>query len=219
LRVERIDLYQVHWPADDATIAEYWGTLVDLQRSGKVRAIGLSNHDLAQVQAAESIGHVDSLQPPFSLIKREAADELIPWCAEQGTGVIVYSPMQAGLLTGAFTAARVASLPTDDWRSSNPEFQSPRIEANLALVTALRPIAERHTTSVAAVAIAWTLAFPGVTGAIVGARRPEQVDDWLAAASLQLTPGDLDEIAGALDRTGAGAGVLPPATAARSRPS
>jgi aryl-alcohol dehydrogenase-like predicted oxidoreductase len=210
LGVERIDLYQVHWPADDAGIEEYWGTMAELQRAGKVRAIGLSNHHLAQLEAAEAIAHVDSLQPPFSLIRREAASELIPWCAAHQTGVIVYSPMQAGLLTGAMTAGRVASMPADDWRRSNPEFQSPRLEANLALVAALRPVAERHATTIPAVAIAWTLAFPGVTGAIAGARQPAQLDDWLAAAGLELSPADLGEIAAALTATGAGAGPLEP---------
>jgi len=211
LGVERIDLYQVHWPADDAGIEEYWETMAGLQQAGKVRAIGLSNHGLAQLEAAEGIAHVDSLQPPFSLIRREAASELIPWCAAHRTGVIVYSPMQAGLLTGAITAERVASMPADDWRRANPEFQSPRLEANLALVAALRPVAERHATTTAAVAIAWALAFPGVTGAIAGARTPAQLDDWLAAASLQLSAADLEEIAAALAATGAGAGPLSPA--------
>lgn len=210
LGVERIDLYQVHWPADDVGIEDYWATMAELQRAGKVRAIGLSNHSLPQLETAEGVAHVDSLQPPFSLIRREAASELIPWCAAHQTGVIVYSPMQAGLLTGAITAARVASMPADDWRRSNPEFQSPRLEANLALVAALRPVARRHATTTAAAAIAWTLAFPGVTGAIAGARQPEQLDDWLAAASLQLSPADLGEIAAALTATGAGAGPLAP---------
>jgi aryl-alcohol dehydrogenase-like predicted oxidoreductase len=208
LGVERIDLYQVHWPADDAAIEEYWAAMAGLQQEGKVRAIGLSNHNLAQLAAAEAITHVDSLQPPFSLIRREAASELIPWCAAHQTGVIVYSPMQAGLLTGAVTAARIASLPADDWRSSNPEFQSPRLEANLELVAALRPVAERHAATTAAIAIAWVLTFPGVTGAIAGARHASQIDDWLAAASLQLTAADLAEITGALAATGAGAGPL-----------
>jgi aryl-alcohol dehydrogenase-like predicted oxidoreductase len=216
LGVERIDLYQMHWPADDTGIEEYWGTMAGLQRAGKVRAIGLSNHSLAQLAAAEDIAHVGSLQPPFSLIRREAADELIGWCAAHQTGVIVYSPMQSGLLTGAMTAGRVAAMPADDWRRSNPEFQPPRLAANLALAAALRPVAERHVTTTAAVAIAWTLAFPGVTGAIAGARQPGQLDDWLAAASLQLTGADLDEIAAALAATGAGAGPLCPASPSAS---
>jgi aryl-alcohol dehydrogenase-like predicted oxidoreductase len=214
LGVDRIDLYQVHWPADDTALEDYWSTMADLKREGRVRAIGLSNHDLAQVAAADAIAHVDSLQPPFSLIRRQAAADLIPWCASHGTGVIVYGPMHAGLLTGAFSAARVASLPADDWRGSDPEFLSPRLDANLGLVMALRPIVDHHATTTAAVAVAWTLAFAGVTGAIVGARRAGQIHDWLAAAALELSPGDLDEIASALASTGAGSGPLSPHEAA-----
>jgi aryl-alcohol dehydrogenase-like predicted oxidoreductase len=209
LGVERIDLLQVHWPAEDGTpLEEYWQVMVDLRTEGKVRAVGLSNHDVDQLQAAEKIGHVDSLQPPFSAINRSAAAELA-WCAEHGTGAIVYSPMQSGLLTGAFSAARVAALPADDWRRSAPEFTT-NLERNLALADALAPIAERHGVTRAAVAVAWTLAWPGVTGAIVGARRPDQVDGWVAAADLTLTDADLDEIAAAIERTGAGQGLARP---------
>ncbi|GAB3569369.1 aldo/keto reductase [Amycolatopsis endophytica] len=205
LDVERIDLYQVHWPAEDGTALEdYWQTMVDLRDEGKVRAVGLSNHDLAQLEIAEKVGHVDSLQPPFSAIKREAAAELA-WCAQHATGAIVYSPMQSGLLTGAFTEERVAALPEDDHRRENPEFTT-NLAANLALATALEPIAQRHGVSAGAVAVAWTLAWPGVTAAIVGARRPEQVDGWLPAATLTLTAEDLDTIAQAIVRTGAGSG-------------
>jgi aryl-alcohol dehydrogenase-like predicted oxidoreductase len=149
---------------------------------------------------------VDSAQPPFSLIRRDAAAGVIPWCAAHGTGVIGYSPMQSGILTERFSAERVASLAADDWRRRSPEFQSPRLERNLALRDAFRPIAKRHGTTVSAVAIAWTLAWPGVTGAIVGARSPEQVDGWIGAATLRLTDEDLDEIARVLESTGAGRG-------------
>ena len=207
LGVERIDLYQMHWPAEDATpIEEYWRTLLDFKKEGKVRAVGLSNHKVEQLEAAERLGHVDTLQPPFSAIRRDAAETVIPWCAAHRTGVIVYSPMQAGLLSGGFSAERAATLPADDWRSRSPEFQGEKLQRNLALADALRPIAERHRTSVAAVAIAWTLAWPGVTGAIVGARRPAQIDGWIDAAKLELTDADLGEIAGAIERTGAGTG-------------
>ncbi|HTX23088.1 MAG TPA: aldo/keto reductase [Steroidobacteraceae bacterium] len=206
LGVERIDLYQMHWPARDGTpLEQYWQTLLDLKREGKVRAVGLSNHNIEQLERAERLGHVDSLQPPFSAIRREAARE-IAWCAAHGTGVIVYSPMQSGLLSGAFNAERAKALPGNDWRSRNPDFSGAALERNLALAEGLKPIAERHATTVAAVAIAWTLAWRGVTGAIVGARCPSQVDGWLAAAALELTPEDLREIALAIAKTGAGSG-------------
>lgn len=211
LEVDRIDLYQMHRPAEDGTpVEQYWQTLLDLKAEGKVRAVGLSNHNVEQVTAAERLGHVETLQPPFSAIRREAAAAELPWCAPHGTGAIVYSPMQAGLLTGTFTPERAAGLPADDWRSRSPEFRGEPLRRNLALAAALGPIAERHGTSVGAVAVAWTLAWPGVTGAIVGARRPSQIDGWLPAASLELTGTDLDEVAAALERTGAGAGPTRP---------
>jgi aryl-alcohol dehydrogenase-like predicted oxidoreductase len=211
LRVERIDLYQMHWPAEDGTPLEaYWQTLLELKQEGKVRAVGLSNHNAAQLAAAERLGHVDTLQPPFSAIRRKVAAEELPWCAANGTGVIVYSPMQAGLLTGAFTEERAARLPKDDWRSRNAEFTGEALRRNLKLVAALRPVAERHGTSVAAVAIVWTLAWPGVTGAIVGARGPAQVDGWLDAAALELTGVDMAEIGAAIGATGAGEGPSVP---------
>ncbi len=210
LRTDRIDLLQVHWPADDGTpIEEYWGALVRLREQGKIRAAGLSNHNVAQLTEAEQVGHVDSLQPPFSMIKRAAAAE-IGWCAEHQTGVIVYSPLQAGLLSGAMTAQRVAAMPADDWRSRNPEFAGDKLDRNLELAERLRPVAERHGTTQSAIAIAWTLAWPGVTGAIVGARRPVQLKGWIAAGSLRLDDADLDELAAAIDATGAGTGPARP---------
>jgi len=206
LGVEAIDLYQMHWPADDGTpLEEYWGALARLKEEGKARAIGLSNHTVEQLEAAERVAHVDTLQPHFSAISRESARELA-WCAEHGTGTIVYSPMQSGLLTGAFTAERAARLSDDDWRSRSPDFTGEGLERNLALAAALRPVAARHGTTVASVAVAWTLAWPGCTAAIVGARSPGQVDGWIPAASLRLTDADLDEIAEAIRRTGAGSG-------------
>jgi aryl-alcohol dehydrogenase-like predicted oxidoreductase len=212
LGVERIDLYQMHWPARDGTpIEEYWQALVDLKAQGKVRAIGLSNHNVAQLTAAEKVGHVDTLQPPFSAIRREFAAAELPWCVEHDTGVIVYSPMQAGLLTGAFTAERAKTLPANDWRSRNAEFTGVKLKANLALADTMKKVGERHGTSAAAVSIAWTLAWPGVTGAIVGAREPRQVDGWIDAATLHLRKADLDEIAATIERTGAGAGPALPA--------
>ncbi len=182
LEVERIDLYQMHWPADDGTpVEEYWQVLLDLKKEGKVRYVGLSNHDADQLRLAELVGHVDTLQPPFSAIHRDAAERILPWCKHHDTGVIVYSPMQSGLLTGRFTAERAAALSPDDWRSRVPDFTGERLTRNLALADALKPIAARHETTVAAVAVAWTLAWPGVSGAIVGARSPEQIDGWIDA--------------------------------------
>jgi aryl-alcohol dehydrogenase-like predicted oxidoreductase len=218
LGVERIDLYQVHWPAEDGTpLEDYWGTLLELKAEGKARAVGLSNHNADQLAAAERMGHVDTLQPPFSAIRRQAAARELPWCAAHRTGVIVYSPMQAGLLTGTFTAERAARLSADDWRSRSPEFTGDALRRNLALAAALKPIAERHGATVAAIAVAWTLAWPGVTGAIVGARSPVQVDGWLGAASLELSDTDLDEIARAIARSNAGDGpARPPIVGQRS---
>ena len=211
LGVERIDLYQMHRPAEDGTpLEEYWRTLLELKAEGKVRAVGLSNHGVAQLDAAERLGHVETLQPAFSAIRRDAAAAELPWCAAHRTGAIVYSPMQAGLLSGSFTPERAAALPADDWRSRSPEFRGDLLRRNLALASALAPIADRHDTTVGAVAVAWTLAWPGVTGAIVGARRPAQIDGWLKAADLALTGADLDEVAAALRRTGAGSGPVRP---------
>jgi len=201
----------MHWPAEDGTpLEDYWGTLLQLKEEGKVRAVGLSNHHVGQLEDAERLGHVDTLQPPFSAIRREVAVAELPWCAAHGTGVIVYSPMQSGLLTGAFSLERAARLGADDWRSHSPDFTGLGLRRNVALADALRPIAERHSATVAAVAVAWTLAWPGITGAIVGARSPAQVDGWIDAASLELTGSDLDDIAAAIKRTGAGVGPVRP---------
>jgi len=211
LGVERIDLMQMHWPANDGTpVEDYWQTLLDLKAEGKLRAIGLSNHNPEQLQAAEGVGHVDTLQPPFSAIRRDFAGAELPWCRTHETGVIVYSPMQSGLLTGRFSAERVRSLPDDDWRKNSPRFNGEQLEQNLAFADALKPVAERHDTGIATVAIAWTLAWPGVSGAIVGARGPEQVDGWIDAATVELTSEDMDKIAAAIERTGAGAGPAKP---------
>jgi aryl-alcohol dehydrogenase-like predicted oxidoreductase len=207
LGVERIDLYQMHWPAQDGTpIEDYWQALLDLKAEGKVRAVGLSNHDAGQLAAAEALGHVDTLQPPFSAIERGAGEAVLPWCAAHGTGVIVYSPMQAGLLTGSFTEARAAALGADDWRSRSDNFKGEALTRNLALAEALKPIAARHQVPVPCVAIAWVLSWSAVTGAIVGARSPQQVDGWAGGARLTLSPPELDEIARAIAATGAGRG-------------
>lgn len=212
LKVERVDLYQMHWPAEDGTpVEEYWRTLLDLKAEGKARAVGLSNHGADELRRAEALGHVDTLQPPFSAIHRDAAAEEIPWCRDHGTGVIVYSPMQAGLLTGAFTEQRARTLSKDDWRSRSDDFNGEGLRRNLKVAEALKPIAERHGTTAAAVAVAWTLAWPGVTGAIVGARNAGQVDGWIEAGTLELTDSDMAEIATAVERSGAGSGpTMPP---------
>jgi aryl-alcohol dehydrogenase-like predicted oxidoreductase len=211
LRLDHIDLYQMHWPAKDGTPLEvYWQTLLDLKREGKVAAVGLSNHSVAQLAAAEALGHVDTLQPPFSAIRRDVGTAELPWCAARQTGVIVYSPMQAGLLSGAFTLERAAALPANDWRSRNENFKGPALARNLAVADVMRGIADRRHTSVAAVAVAWTLAWPGVTGAIVGARSPSQVDGWLDAASLSLSASEMASIGAVIGRTGAGSGLAEP---------
>lgn len=210
LRVDRVDLYQMHWPADDAPLEEYWGELLRIKAEGKARAVGLSNHTADQLARAERMGHVDTLQPPFSAIRRDTAERELPWCDVHNTGVIAYSPMQAGLLTGAFSRARLKTLAPDDWRRQAPEFTDEAIDRNLLLAEALGPIATRHDTTVAAVAVAWTLAWPGMSGAIVGARNPGQVDGWLPGARLTLSEADLDEIATAVERTGAGSGPARP---------
>jgi aryl-alcohol dehydrogenase-like predicted oxidoreductase len=211
LGVERIDLYQLHWPASDVPIETYWQTFLDLKKEGKVRAVGLSNHNAAQLEAAEGVGHVETLQPPFSAIRRGFAETELPWCRSHETGVIVYSPMQAGLLSGRFTAERARTLPKDDWRTRNEDFSGEKLARNLKLADALKPIAARHDTTVAAVAIAWVLAWPSVTGAIVGARSPAQIDGWIDAAALELTREDLAEIAAAIKATGVGSGPVSPA--------
>jgi aryl-alcohol dehydrogenase-like predicted oxidoreductase len=211
LGVERIDLYQFHWPDQSGTpVEDSWAALARLVEQGKARAAGVSNFGLDLLERCEAVRHVDSLQPPFSLIRRDAAQREIPWCVEHGTGAVCYSPMQSGILTDTFDAARVARLAPDDWRRRAAEFQAPNLDRNLALRDALRFVARRHGVSVSAVAIAWTLAWTGVTGAIVGARSAEQVDGWIGAASLDLSGPDLDEIAAALTRTGAGSGPLRP---------
>ena len=211
LQVERIDLYQMHWPAEDGTPLEsYWQTLLDLKQEGKVAAVGLSNHAAAQLEAAEALGHVDTLQPPFSAIKRNVGAKEVPWCHAHGTGVIVYSPMQAGLLSGLFSAERAAALPANDWRSRSAEFKGEKLQRNLQVAAAMGRVAERHRSTTSSVAVAWTLAWPGVTAAIVGARNARQVDGWIDAARLALTDDDIEEIGAAIDQSGAGSGPSRP---------
>jgi aryl-alcohol dehydrogenase-like predicted oxidoreductase len=211
LGIERIDLYQFHWPDETSTpIEDSWAEMLRLIEEGKVRLGGVSNFHVGLLDRCTAIRHVDSLQAPLSLIRREVAAHEIPWCDAHQTGVICYSPMQSGLLTDRFSIERVASMATGDWRRRSPEFNPPNLERNLALRDALRPIAERHGTSTSSVAVAWILTWPGVTAAIVGARTPEQVNGWIDAANLELTPADLSEIAIAVKRSGAGNGPSMP---------
>jgi aryl-alcohol dehydrogenase-like predicted oxidoreductase len=211
LGVERIDLYQIHWPdlESGTPLEESWSTMAELVDEGKVGWIGVSNFDVDQLERCEAIRHVDSLQPPLSMVQRAALSDVIPWAAAHQTGVIVYSPMASGLLSGSFDRDRLESLPADDMRRRRPEFAEPWLSRNLALVERLRVIAGELECSVAELAIAWPLAQDGVTGAIVGARRPGQVDGWLGAGNLQLTEEQLRAIDEAIAETGAG--TAPPA--------
>ena len=211
LGMDAVDLFQIHWPDDEGNpVEEAWAEMVKLRDEGMARAIGVSNFDVALLERCEAVGHVDSLQPPFSLIQRETALELLPWARAHGTGVLCYSPMGSGLLTETFSAARVAAFAKDDWRRRPPMFKEPQLSRNLALRDALRPIAVRHDTSVPAVAIAWVTSWAGVSGAIVGARSPEQVDGWIGAAAVTLTDEDMDEIATAVSAFGADGGPADP---------
>jgi aryl-alcohol dehydrogenase-like predicted oxidoreductase len=194
LKVDAIDLYQIHWPTED--LAEGWGAMAQLQKEGKVRWIGVSNFDVDELRRAEAIAPITSLQPPYSLVRREVEREILPYCRSGGIGTIVYSPMASGLLTGAMTRERAASLPNSDWRSRDLEFHEPKLSQNLALVERLRKVGERYGRPPGQVAIAWTLQNPAVTGAIVGARNARQVEGIVGATDLSLTDGEIDEIEG-----------------------
>ena len=194
LKVDRIDLYQIHWPSED--LEEGWGEMARLQKEGKVRWIGVSNFDASQLRRAERIAPVISLQPPYSLIRREVEPDILPYCHSHGIGVIVYSPMQSGLLTGAMTRERVAKLPDSDWRSRDPEFREPKLSKNLALVERLRKIGQKYGVPPGQVAVAWVLRNPAVTAAIVGARNSQQVEQNVGAADLHLCDEDVAEIEG-----------------------
>ena len=195
LQVDVIDLYQIHWPADDAAETdEGWTELAKLQQEGKVRWIGASNFSAEELRRAQAIAPVTSLQPPYSLIKRDIEAEVLPMCQRENIGVIVYSPMASGLLTGAMTRERAAKLPDDDWRKKNAEFQEPKLAQNLQLVERLRAVGQRHGYTPGQVAIAWTLRQPAVTGAIVGARNAKQVGDIMAAIDFRLTDAEVAAI-------------------------
>jgi aryl-alcohol dehydrogenase-like predicted oxidoreductase len=200
LGVECIDLYQFHWPdALGTPVEDSWGVMGELVTEGKIRAAGVSNFDVELLERAAKVRRVDAVQPPFSLLARASAHEIIPWAQAHGAGVIVYSPLGSGILTSAFSAERAKTLALDDWRRHAASFQEPALSRNLALRAGLVPIAERHGCDVAAIALSWVLSFPGVTGAIVGARQPRQVDGWLQTQDVKLSAADLEEISRLLD--------------------
>ncbi len=192
LKLDVIDLYQIHWPDPEDQIEEGWETLAKLKQEGKVRYIGVSNFSVAQMESISKISPITSLQPPYSMLNRGVEKEILPYCQQHNIGVINYSPMVSGLLTGAMTRERVAQLPQDDWRRNNARFQEPQLSRNLKLVELLREIGGAHGRSPGEVAIAWTLNNPAVTAAIVGARNAKQVDGIIGAATFRLQP---DEIA------------------------
>jgi aryl-alcohol dehydrogenase-like predicted oxidoreductase len=194
LDLEAVDLYQIHWPIPDEEIEEGWAALAELKDEGLVRHIGVSNFDVEQLRRAQRIAPVETLQPPYSLIDRSAETEILPFCEREGIGVIVYSPMGSGMLTGAMTRERLASLPDNDWRKRSPGFQEPELSGRLELVERLKRVAGRDGVGPGAVAVAWTLRNAAVDGAIVGFRRPDQVDPILAAAHLDLSEEDAAEI-------------------------
>jgi aryl-alcohol dehydrogenase-like predicted oxidoreductase len=196
LGVDAIDLYQIHWPIPVEDIEEGWAALAELKEQGLVRHIGVSNFDVDQLRQVQQIAPVETLQPQYSLIERDIEQEILPFALEQRIGVIVYSPMGSGMLTGKMTRARIEQMSDSDWRKRDERFQEPRLSKNLDLVDRLTAVAERYDTTPGAVAVAWTLRNPAVDAAIVGFRRPDQVDTILPAASLELTGEDVIEIEG-----------------------
>jgi aryl-alcohol dehydrogenase-like predicted oxidoreductase len=193
LRVDVIDLFQIHWPTAQADLEEAWETLARLKDEGKVRHIGVSNFDVSEMERARKLAPIASAQPPYSLLNRDIEAELLPYAVEHGIGVIAYSPLQSGLLSGKMTRERVAALPADDWRRGSSHFQEPLLSRNLAVASELGDIAHgisgggRRPFTTSEIAIAWVLHQRGITGAIVGARRPDQVDDFLRAGEVKLT--------------------------------
>lgn len=194
LNVDTIDLYQIHWPNPDPDIEEGWSTLNKFKQEGKVRAIGVSNFSVEQMERARKIAPVETLQPPYSLIHRDIEQDILPYCKEHNTGVIVYSPMASGLLSGTMTQARVQKMSDDDWRRQAPDFQEPRLSRHLKLAELLTEIGYPHDVPAGAVAIAWTLRDPVVTGAIVGVRRPSQIENLLPAAEFRLSQTEIQTI-------------------------
>jgi aryl-alcohol dehydrogenase-like predicted oxidoreductase len=196
LGLDAIDLYQIHWPVPAAEIEEGWAALAELKEQGSVRHIGVSNFDVEQLRRIQQIAPVETLQPQYSLIARDIEREILPFAEREGIGVIAYSPMGSGMLSGAMTRERVESLPDEDWRKRDTAFNEPELSRNLQLVERLKAVADRYDTTPGAIAVAWTLRNPVVDGAIVGFRGPDQVDPIMPAASLELTDADIAEIEG-----------------------
>ena len=196
LGIDAIDLYQIHWPIPDEEIEEGWSAFAEFKAEGLVRRIGASNFDVGQLRRAQAIAPVETLQPPYSLVRREVEDEILPFAEREGIGVIVYSPMASGLLTGAMTRERIANLPDDDWRKHDSDFQEPLLSRHLELLERMQAVAEGHQVSLGAVAVAWTLVNPAVDGAITGFRRSDQVDPIVGAANLELSDDDIAQIEG-----------------------
>lgn len=194
LNVDYVDLYQIHWPIPEEELEEGWHTMAQLKKEGKTRYIGVSNFNVEQMKRIQHIAPIDTLQPPYSLIHRDVEQEILPYCQQQGIGVIVYSPMMSGLLTGMMTKERIQKMPDDDWRKNDTEFQEPRLSRNLALQNLLSEIAYPHNVSAGVVAIAWALSNPAVSGAIAGSRHPQQIEDIIPAAELRLTDTELKQI-------------------------
>lgn len=194
LGVDYIDLYQIHWPNPEADIEEGWEAMAKLKQEGKVRAIGVSNFNVAQMKRAQRVAPIDSLQPPYSLLHREVEQEILPYCQEQNIGVIVYSPMASGLLSGTMTRERIEQLPDDDWRKNSEMFQEPQLSRNLELAGVLTEIGFPHNVSGGVVAVSWTLHNSAVTGAIVGGRRAQQVTEMVPAAEFRLTDSEMADI-------------------------
>ena len=198
LRVDAIDLYQIHWPIPEEDIEDGWATLTELKDQGLVRHLGVSNHDIEQLRRIQQIAPVETLQPEYSLIERGIEREILPYTEREPIGVIVYSPMGSGMLTGGMTRERMEHMPRDDWRKHDPRFNEPQLSRNVDIVKRLNAVADRHDTTPGAIAVAWTLRHPAVDGAIVGFRRPDQVDPILPAASIDLTNQDIAEIEGSI---------------------
>lgn len=200
LKVDVLDLYQIHWPEPDSDIEEGWTELARLKEEGKVRYIGVSNFSVEQMKRAQAIAPITSLQPPYAVVRREIEHEILPFCLRENIGVIVYSPMYAGLLTGAMTRERVANFLPEDWRRNLPGFQEPELSRNLRVVEHLRELGKRHGRTPGEVAIAWTLKHPAVTAAIVGFRSPQQVQGIIGAAQFRLNQSEIAEIEAAISQ-------------------
>ncbi len=191
LNTDYIDLYQIHWPDANTPVEESWEAMIRLQEQGKVRYIGVSNFDVPLLERCEALHHVNSLQPPYSLLNRKVEKNILPWCQQHGVGVVAYSPMQSGLLTGRFDKSRLAP---DDWRHKSPYFKEPQLSKNLQFAEKLKPIAAKYDKTVAQLAISWVLMHPAVTSAIVGARRPEQIEEIVGGAGWKIEEEDMQEI-------------------------